>query len=403
MGHPEAVTLLSSDPLPDLGRMQSERLMHLQQHMADQGVAGAVLLHGPHVAYATGYVTSAVDSTHAVHDRAVAIVGAEGPAHLFANDPPSALIAETHLPLSPELDESIPELADALRMVIDGRDRPRIAIDELTGAMLRSGLFDDFDTVDASRVLGPARLLKTEDELACIDRAQRINEVAMEEVRGFCVPGTRRSQLAAVFVNRVRELGVEDILIDPIFQPMPKNRSDPPRTSTGHVAFPTGVGDPTFAEGDVVWVDTGIDVEGYASDYGRTWIVGREPNQAERTLFARWAAVMDGSLTAIRPGATLAEVARAATKADGGVRPWLPHFYLSHGVGVESAEMPMIGTDLGDPFDESFTLEAGMVLVLEPVTWEDGVGGYRAEEIVAVTEDGWRPLGGQPGYSPFDT
>ncbi|MEE2769214.1 MAG: Xaa-Pro peptidase family protein [Actinomycetota bacterium] len=396
------MTSLSSDPLPDVGRMQSERLMLLQQHMADQGVVGAILLHGPHVAYATGYVSPAVDSTHAVHERAVAIVGLEGSAHLFANDPPPNLIAKAHPPLSPELDESIPDLADALRMMTHGRDRPRVAIDELTGAMLRSGLFDDFDTVDASRVLGPARLLKTEDELACIDQAQRINEIAMEEVRGHCVPGTRRSQLAAVFANRVRELGVEGILIDPIFQPMPKDRSDPPRTSTGHVAFPTGVGDPTFAEGDVVWVDTGIDVEGYASDYGRTWVVGRAPNQAEQTLFTRWSAVMEASLTAIRPGATLAEVARAATKADGGVRPWLPHFYLSHGVGVESAEMPMIGTDLGDPFDEHFTLEAGMVLVLEPVTWEDGVGGYRAEEIVAVTEDGWRPLGGWPGYSPFD-
>ena len=33
-----------------------------------------------------------------------------------------------------------------------------------------------------------------------------------------------------------------------------------------------------------------------------------------------------------------------------------------------------------------------MVLVLEPITWEDGVGGYRAEEIVAVTADGYELL-----------
>ena len=31
---------------------------------------------------------------------------------------------------------------------------------------------------------------------------------------------------------------------------------------------------------------------------------------------------------------------------------------------------------------------SGMVLVLEPVVWEDGTGGYRSEEIVVITEDG---------------
>ena len=33
-------------------------------------------------------------------------------------------------------------------------------------------------------------------------------------------------------------------------------------------------------------------------------------------------------------------------------------------------------------------LEPGDVLVLEPVIWDDGHGGFRAEEIVAVTDDG---------------
>jgi Xaa-Pro aminopeptidase len=46
-------------------------------------------------------------------------------------------------------------------------------------------------------------------------------------------------------------------------------------------------------------------------------------------------------------------------------------------------------------------MAAGMVLVLEPVIWEDGVGGYRAEEIVAMTEDGWCHLGGGHPYAPF--
>ena len=385
----------------DVGRMRRERLARLRHHMAAQDVVATVLLHDPHVAYASGHVGPAVDSTHAVHQRPVAVIGQEGPVHLFTDHPSPGLAAETHPSVFPELDESVTSLIEAISMVAGTSGASRLAVDEVTGAMLRSGLLDGFDLVDAGRVLGPARLVKTEDELACIDRAQRINEVAMEEVRTACLPGVRRSELAGLFSSRVRQLGVDHVLIDPIFQPMPRNLSDGPRTSTGHVAFPTGVGDPLFNEEDLVWVDTGIGVEGYASDYGRTWVVGRDPSSAEQGLFRRWSAVMEASLATMGPGVTLAEVGRAAIEADRRSVPWLPHFYLAHGLGVESAEMPMIGTDLGEEFDEQFVLEPGMVLVLEPVVWEDGIGGYRAEEVVAITDTGWRPLGGWPSHLPF--
>ena len=385
----------------DVGRMRRERLARLRHHMAAQDVVATVLLHDPHVAYASGHVGPAVDSTHAVHQRPVAVIGQEGPVHLFTDHPSPGLAAETHPSVFPELDESVTSLIEAISMVAGTSGASRLAVDEVTGAMLRSGLLDGFDLVDAGRVLGPARLVKTEDELACIDRAQRINEVAMEEVRTACIPGVRRSELAGLFSSRVRQLGVDHVLIDQIFQPMPRNLSDGPRTSTGHVAFPTGVGDPLFNEEDLVWVDTGIGVEGYASDYGRTWVVGRDPSSAEQGLFRRWSAVMEASLATMGPGVTLAEVGRAAIEADRRSVPWLPHFYLAHGLGVESAEMPMIGTDLGEEFDEQFVLEPGMVLVLEPVVWEDGIGGYRAEEVVAITDTGWRPLGGWPSHLPF--
>ena len=38
--------------------------------------------------------------------------------------------------------------------------------------------------------------------------------------------------------------------------------------------------------------------------------------------------------------------------------------------------------------------------VLEPVVWEDGTGGYRSEEIIVITEDGYAPLTDYP-YKPY--
>ncbi|HEV7524422.1 MAG TPA: M24 family metallopeptidase, partial [Acidimicrobiia bacterium] len=90
-------------------------------------------------------------------------------------------------------------------------------------------------------------------------------------------------------------------------------------------------------------------------------------------------------------GATAADLVDAATLGHDR-RPWLSYFYLAHGIGTDSAEMPFVGTDLGDAFDATLTLQPGMVLVFEPVIWDDGRAGHRSEEIVAVTDDGYRLL-----------
>ena len=417
----ELGTLPRPDGL-DLRRMGAERLARLRAQMQAQGVDGAVLLHGPNVCYATGHVPAAVDASHANHQRAMAIVSAsDGPARLHSHDPATDAAAGSELgvPLWPELDDGAVALRSAIAEVLGDVTGLRVAVDAITGAMVRAGVLDGAELVDASRVVGAAQVIKTADELACIDQAQRWTERAMTGAQEACVPGASRAEVAGVFLAALRDGDPEQGLayrngiastsdayrngIDPIFQPMPVRRDGGPRTSTGHVAFPTGAGNSVFARGDLVWVDAGVGYHGYMSDFGRTWVVGRSPTAAEQSLFYRWMAVVGASLAAVRSGATLGDIGRAARAVEAGETPWLPHFYLAHGVGLESAEMPMIGTDLGPAFDDGYVLAPGMVLVFEPVTWTDGVGGYRAEEVVAVTEDGWRLLGGGHHYEPFQS
>ncbi len=384
---------------PRLGR---ERHARLQAEMARQGVDVALLLHGPNVTYATGQGVRGADVSHAVFERPVAVlVAGEDRPHLLAGEIDPALATERHPAAWPELDEGAAHLARVVDEIAGPLAGRRVAVDEQTGAMLRAGVLEGADIADASHVVGAAKLTKTDDELACIAEAQRRNEEAMAAIQDTTRTGATRSEVAGAFLARLVELGVEANLIDPIFQPMPRTVADGPRTTTKTVAFPTGVDDPAFVEGDIVWVDSGIDHLGYASDFGRTWVIGRDPNAAERRLFERWSEVMVAVLEVLKPGVTGGDLCRAAEAANGGERPWLPHFYLAHGVGVESAEMPLVGTDLGPEFDDRLVLAPGMVLVLEPVIWDDGVGGYRAEEIVAVSEDGWCHLGGGHPYPPF--
>ena len=42
-----------------------------------------------------------------------------------------------------------------------------------------------------------------------------------------------------------------------------------------------------------------------------------------------------------------------------------------------------------------------MTIVLEPVTWEDGHAGYRCEELVFVTDDGYEQVSQYPN-EPFE-
>jgi Xaa-Pro aminopeptidase len=237
-------------------------------------------------------------------------------------------------------------------------------------------------------VLAAAKITKTMDELECIRQAQAINERAMRTVREAAQPNVLATDLSGVFLRAIAELGATSNTVDPIFQVMPKSIAEGPFSVTGDPVFPLPTRSRRLEAGDVLWIDSGINLNGYASDFGATWIVGGQPDAHAVAQFEEWRAIVDRTLAVTKPGATGADLVNAA-KARDGRRPWLPYFYLAHGIGTDSAEMPLIGTDRGPEFDASIVLAPGMVLVFEPIVWEDGACGHRSEEIVAITEDGY--------------
>jgi Xaa-Pro dipeptidase len=379
---------------PDLVRMRRERHAKLQRELDAQDLDGLVLVGTNAVSYATGAGAPGVDSGRASLLRPVAaVVRGDAAPHLFTPYPEGAPSELPHDHLHGPL---FPELADGHGEVDLFVAGSRVGVDELTS------LVEGVECVSSAGVLGAVKLCKTPDELACIRRAQHINELAMKDVQPLLLPGVRQTDLTAVFLRRVFELGASANAIDPIWQAMPLTKGAGPWTVHGDVAFPTPSTGRVLKQDEVVWVDTGISYEGYASDFGRTWIVGHDPRPSarQRAQFDRWRAVVDAVLGACLPGVSALELGRIAVAANDGVKPWMGHFYLAHGVGTDSAEMPLVGTDLGEAFDASLVLAPGMVLVLEPVIWDEGAAGYRSEDMVAVTDDGWVALSDYP-YDPW--
>jgi Xaa-Pro dipeptidase len=375
--------------------------------MREQELDALVLLGNTNVAYATGAIWPLADSGRASFEQPVALVlGDDEWPHLFSpvreDDRLRIELPADHIhgPVYLDFDEGVQLFAQQLAGLVP--DNAVIAIDEWTNALRRerSILFAPDPPVDGGRVINRVKAIKTPDELSCMREGLRITERAIGEVQASLAPGVRQTDLTATFLRTIFDAGADANILDPIWQVMPSRIADGPWTTTGGLACPLFSTERELAEGDVLWVDTGISYAGFHSDFGRTWIVGREPDARQRAQFERWRAIMDAVLHVTRAGAAAADLTAAAMTAAGGIKPWMPHFYLGHGLGIDSAEMPYVGSDIGEAFDATLVLAEGMVLVLEPIVWEDGAAGYRSEEVLLITEDGWEPMTDYP-YDPF--
>jgi Xaa-Pro aminopeptidase len=392
---------------PDLQRMQRDRWTKLQAVMTHSGVDALVLLGNANVSYATGTSFPLGDPGRANIERPVAVVIAgEDRPHLFTAAPEQAQLElglpadHVHGPVYPEFDEGAESFCRELDRLMP--DEERLALDEMPGSLRRAceTYFPGVVPTSADDVVGSAKLIKTPDELGFLRQALKITEEAIAPVQASLAPGRRQSDLTATFLRAAFEQGAVANILDPIWQVMPAQLADGPWTTHGGLACPLLTTERELQRGDVLWVDTGISYAGFSSDFGRTWIVGQEPSARQQRQFHQWREIIDAVFEVTRAGATGADLTRAARSVTGGDSPWMDHFYLAHGLGIESAESPFIGTDLGDAYDESHVLEAGMVVVFEPLVWEEGASGYRSEEVVVITDEGYTNLTDYP-YDPY--
>lgn len=392
---------------PDLVRMRRQRGARIRSIMAEKGIDALLLLGNSNVSYATGATWPLSDPGRANSERPVAVILVDdNMPHLFTPYLAEAAgdlgLDDNHLhgPTYLDFDEGVAAFAEALAGIVPGT--ATIAVDDVTGAMHQdhTALFPEWPPRAASEVMGPARLVKTPDELACLRHSLWITEQAMGDVHAHLVPGARQTDLTAMFLHRVFELGAEANVLDPIWQVMPRHQADLPWTVHGDIACPLLTNERELHEGDVLWVDSGIMYGGYHSDFGRTWIVGADPSERQQAQYEKWAEINDAVVSLLRGGVVASDLTAAAKALYGGEQPWMSHFYLGHGLGLDSAEAPYVGTDLGDGYDHRQVLEAGTVLVIEPVIWDEGHSGYRSENVYVITDEGCANLTDYH-YGPF--
>jgi Xaa-Pro aminopeptidase len=229
--------------------------------------------------------------------------------------------------------------------------------------------------VPVAKIVGDLRSIKSPSEIDKIRQSVLVNSEAYARTLKRIRVGVKEQEIAAELEFQMRVLGAEK----PAFETIVAAGT---RTALPH-AHPTSH---RFAANELLLIDVGATVDGYASDMTRVAYAG-QPSQRIRELYG---AVLEAQLAAIRAVKSGVE----ARKVDGAARDVLKRHQLDrafvhstgHGLGLEIHEMPRVARK------EKSRLRPGMVITIEPGAYIGELGGVRIEDTVLVTDQGCEVL-----------
>ena len=272
-------------------------------------------------------------------------------------------------------------------------------------SMGRRGISPPQAIIDTGAILHEMRLIKTEDEIALMQRAADIAAEAHREAMRESRAGMKEYEIEA--------------LIEYVFR---RNGASAPAYSSivGGGANATILhyinNDAELRDGDLLLIDAGAEYQGYASDITRTFPVSGHFTDAQRDIYNLVLEAQTACIEMTRPGVTIDELHEHSVKilTEGMVRLGLLEGEVDKLIEEEKYKqfyMHRLGHFLGmDVHDvgryhvegESRRLESGMVITIEPGLYisaetkdipEKYLGiGVRIEDDVLVTDEGHRVL-----------
>ncbi len=259
--------------------------------------------------------------------------------------------------------------------------------------------------VDGDELLEEAMLTKTQDELLILKQALAITESALYDVVRGLRPGVREIELMAAYHKRAGAMGSSAAENEASFCLTPRFKDPRFGHFTGAPYNRLTTVERSLEDGDLVYISAGARWGDYTAEIGRTWYCTFEtkPPQAALDLYKQWNEAFRQMLEVCKPGKTAADLRRAC-KGVG----LLPDRYVAHGMGM-GFQPPIVGTYLGEAVEERYELRQDMILVLEPYTWKEGIGGFQAKQMVHITANGpevWGqfpmgPLAGQERVAQY--
>lgn len=224
-----------------------------------------------------------------------------------------------------------------------------------------------------------SRMVKDEEELAKIAKAEAIGDAAFSYILDVIKPGMKEAEVALELEFFMKRQGASQLSFDTIV-------ASGSNSSMPHAQ----VTDRELKYGDFVTMDFGCVYQGYCSDMTRTVALGTPSGEMRKV----YQIVLDANLRAmegIRAGVECSVIDALARDyiAEQGYGEYFGHG-LGHSVGLEIHEEPRFS-----PKCKVMTKE-NMVITDEPGIYLPGQFGVRIEDLVVVKTDGCECLSHSP-------
>lgn len=264
--------------------------------------------------------------------------------------------------------EQLPELCKSFGVKVLMAEGERLTVNQLKAyRKILKGI--TVTTVGTDDLIDSLRLIKTEEELQSVIKAQRIAEKAFDHILGFIKEGVTEREIALELDFFMLRNGAEAISFETI------------AVSGANSSKPHGV--PTnkrVQSGDFITMDYGAVVNGYHSDMTRTVAVG-EVSDKQAEVYDTVLEAQLRALATLREGVKCSEVDLAARGyiTEKGYGEYFRHS-TGHGVGIEIHEKPA----LSPKSDKK--LQRGNIVTIEPGIYIPGEFGVRIEDLAVITE-----------------
>ena len=258
---------------------------------------------------------------------------------------------------------------------------------------LQKGL-PDAEIVDASDILADLRSIKSPQEIALIEEANRIFDAGIDRVYRTAEPGMLGREVVQEGMNGMWDAGADvESTFDVNFGAVPAQNP----------ALAMLCLDRKIQPGDMGTLTAHSEYHHYAGHSDQEISFG-EPKQLHREMFEAVLVVREAVLAHLKPGATQRELIEVYDRMckETGFRP-APHTQI-HQYGIDVPEFPGPAYQIPDPGGDAdpmnlgrvgnHTVEAGMIYSVSPTLMApEGFDSILGGTCAVVTEDGHRQLG----------
>src|SRR5438128_11603999 len=216
------------------------------------------------------------------------------------------------------------------------------------------------------RMKGP--VLKNRDELAIMDRANRVVLEILEILRGIIRPGVTTAQLNAVAEEELAKRGAKS----PFKGYAPMGLPPYPAVVCASVNDVIVHGIPNRAKlqaGDIIGLDFGAILDGFVGDGAITVAVGKVSPRANELRDAT-RECLDLAIDEMRPGRHLGDIGAAVQEHAESRGFHVIRNFVGHGIGRRMHEDPQV-YNYGRR-GRGLELREGIVLAIEPMLCESG-------------------------------